>query len=76
MSALRAHFDGENFVPDEPVGLPKGTPVTVRVASGNGRSPLQDLLDLADQFPIVGAPDDGSQQHGRSPRPTFWRKQG
>ena len=28
---IRAHFDGKVIVPDEPVALPTGTPLTVRV---------------------------------------------
>lgn len=28
---IRAHFDGKVIVPDEPVTLPAGTPLTVRV---------------------------------------------
>ena len=63
MNFLRAHFDGRHFVPDEPVSLPKGTPVTVNVAAENGESPLLDLLKLADQFPIEDSPPDWSHQH-------------
>lgn len=28
---IRAHFDGKVIVPDEPLALPAGTPLTVRV---------------------------------------------
>ena len=28
---IRAHFDGKVIVPDEPVELPAGTPLTIRV---------------------------------------------
>ena len=28
---IRAHFDGKVIVPDEPVMLPEGTPLTVRI---------------------------------------------
>ena len=28
---IRAHFDGKVIVPDEPVTLPAGTPLTIRV---------------------------------------------
>ena len=63
MSTLRAHFDGRHFVPDEPVSLPSGTPVTISVLPDNGRSPLQDLLDLAERSPITNGPSDWSEQH-------------
>ena len=31
MTTLHAHFDGRVFVPDEPVRIPKGTPVKIQV---------------------------------------------
>ncbi len=63
MCALRAHFDGKAFVPDEPVDLPQGTSVTVTVVPSDHRSVLQDLADLAEKHPITNAPDDWSEQH-------------
>jgi hypothetical protein len=33
MTAIKAHFDGKVFVPDEPVELPLDTPVTVQAPS-------------------------------------------
>ena len=34
-TTVLAHFDGKVFVPDEPVDVPIGTPVRVRVESAN-----------------------------------------
>jgi hypothetical protein len=31
MIAVKAHFDGKVIVPDEPVDLPKGQPLVVRI---------------------------------------------
>ena len=31
MIQFRAHFDGKNLCPDEPVSLPEGVPLSVRV---------------------------------------------
>ncbi|MCL2647662.1 MAG: hypothetical protein FWD61_11745 [Phycisphaerales bacterium] len=31
MTTLHAHFDGRVFVPDEPVNIPKNTPVKIQV---------------------------------------------
>jgi len=31
MTAIRAHYDGKAFVPDEPVALPKNTPLFILV---------------------------------------------
>ena len=42
-TTLRAHFDGETLVPDEPVDLPVGQPLTVTVMpspKGSGKLPI------------------------------------
>ena len=31
MTAIKAHFEGKTFVPDEPVDFPKGTPLYILV---------------------------------------------
>lgn len=63
MTPLRAHYDGKNFVPHDPVDLPKGAEVTIAVLTDNVEHPLRDLVDLADQQPVPNAPADWSEQH-------------
>jgi len=63
MSPVRAHFDGKNFVPHDPVDLPKGTHVTITIVPGDGESPLHDLVEIADRQPITNGPTDWSEQH-------------
>ena len=36
---IRAHFDGKVIVPDEPVLLPRDTPLTLSVATDEGSDP-------------------------------------
>ena len=72
--SIRAHFDGRVLVPDEPVDLPVGQPLRLRVEaaadasppqaeSPNGRRPLAKLADLADTFaPVDDAPVDLAAQ--------------
>lgn len=59
---LKAHFDGKAFIPDEPVQLPAGSAVTIKIVPVNGNS-LGDLVDLARKHPIEDAPADWSEQH-------------
>jgi hypothetical protein len=63
MSFMKAHYDGKHFVPDEPVNLPKGTPVMVAVSDDPQKSPLIDLVRLAEQHPITDSPPDWSSNH-------------
>ena len=44
MTAIKAHFDGKTIVPDEPLDLPKDTPLYVFVES---KRPMtgKDLLE-------------------------------
>jgi len=63
MSTLRAHYDGQAFVPDEPVNLPEGTQVRITVQPTDGDSALQELADLAEREPITDSPPDWSEQH-------------
>ena len=61
MSVIRAHFDGKNFVPDEPVDMPVGTaanvlPVPVvdqtsKPPSDKFRKPLAELAAILDALP-------------------------
>lgn len=60
---VRAHYDGKNFVPEEPVSLPDGTVVTLTVVPTTGASPLRALSELARQNPITDSPRDWSEQH-------------
>lgn len=59
---VRARFDGKAFVPEEPVNLPCGTPVTIVVVAG-GAQPLQALAALAVEAPITDSPSDWSERH-------------
>jgi hypothetical protein len=76
MTTLKAHFDGEVLVPDEPVDLPRGCTleVMVRVADEPSASSLAGLANFAEQFPTNEAlPTDGAARHdhylyGSSPR--------
>ena len=55
MTTLKAHFDGNVLVPDEPVDLPLNRPLEVRVApldeSPAVPTPLGKLAALAREFP-------------------------
>jgi hypothetical protein len=44
---LRAHFDGERIVPDEPLVLPVNTPVIITVQSVEGDTQRQDWGKIA-----------------------------
>lgn len=47
MTAIKAHFDGKTIVPDEPVDLPKDTPLFVYVESKrpmNGKDLIESGL--------------------------------
>jgi hypothetical protein len=59
--AIAAHFDGQVIVPDEPVQLPVGQPLRVRVEVVEAAPRFADLLDFAKDLP--GAPADLSAQH-------------
>ncbi len=59
---IAAHFDGKVIVPDEPVQLPVGEPLRLRVEVAKslpGR--YADLLQFATDLP--GAPSDLAAQH-------------
>jgi hypothetical protein len=67
VTVLKAHFDGKVLVPDEPVDLPVGCALEVRVAKLS-RAPakggsLHRLLELAKRFPVTDGPLDGAEQH-------------
>ncbi|MBI3945316.1 MAG: hypothetical protein HY321_05320 [Armatimonadetes bacterium] len=52
---IRAHFDGKVIVPDEPVDLPVGQPLTVELhADGDGERP-QPPLSVAERLRRVDA---------------------
>ena len=46
---IRAHFDGKVIVPDEPVALPRDTPLTVSVEApaGTGVTPTLEQRQAA-----------------------------
>jgi len=74
MAPIRVHFDGKVFVPDEPVDLPAGTSLLVRLAQADSDiattaipsmtdHPLLDLFEIAREFPESDLPTDAAAQH-------------
>ena len=68
MTVLKAHYDGRVLVPDEPVDLPRDTPLEIQVRSvaeptGTADKPLRGLAELARKHPLAGeqAPDLAAQ---------------
>jgi hypothetical protein len=71
---IKVHFDGQVFVPDEPVDLPKGESAEVTV-SVNGAEvpspnppdeehPLRSLVEWASALPpLPDSPGDAAAQH-------------
>jgi hypothetical protein len=59
---ISAHFDGKVIIPDEPLELPVGQPLRVRLELAEASTPrFADLLQFAADLP--GAPSDLSAQH-------------
>jgi len=59
---ISAHFDGKVLIPDEPVQLPVGTPLVLRVEISESTSPrFAEFLQLAADLP--DAPTDLATQH-------------
>ncbi|MBI1832572.1 MAG: antitoxin family protein [Planctomycetes bacterium] len=59
---INAHFDGRVLIPDEPVQLPVGTPLVLRVDIPEAAAPrFFDLLQFAADLP--DAPGDLAAQH-------------
>ena len=74
MIAIKAHYDGRYVVPDEPLQLPKNTPLKVQIdvvdevaSAEQGREVtefLRGLADLAESLPAdPELPTDGAAQH-------------
>lgn len=62
---IAAHFDGRVFVPDEPVELPIGQTLRLRVETTEAAvGKFTDLCDLAVDLP--DAPNDLAAQHDHS----------
>jgi len=62
MQTLAAHFDGKVIVPDEPVQLPVGRPLRVRIELAESPLPrYADFLRFVADLP--DAPSDLSAQH-------------
>jgi hypothetical protein len=61
---IRAHFDGQVFVPEGPVDLPRNTEVQlICVEPGDESRPLASLSTLAETFPDEpGWPADGAAE--------------
>lgn len=82
MIQFRAHFDGKNICPDEPVSLPQGVPLNVSVTGHSaskdatlvGQSDAwSDLSDLIQQSQVeTGIPDLAAEHdhylHGQPKR--------
>jgi hypothetical protein len=61
-TVFTAHFDGQVLVPDEPVVLPIGAKLEVRVESSQPqRGQFSDLADFAADLPA--SPGDLAAQH-------------
>lgn len=58
---IAAHFDGKFIVPDEPVDLPVGKPLVVRLDMAAAEPKFAALLSFATDLP--GAPTDLSVRH-------------
>ena len=59
---ISAHFDGKVIVPDEPVELPVGQPLRVRLeVQGASSARFAELLRFAADLP--DAPTDLASQH-------------
>jgi hypothetical protein len=59
---ITAHFDGKVIVPDEPVQLPVGQPLTVHLELADGAEPrFAEFLNFAADLP--DAPSDLAFQH-------------
>jgi len=60
---IAVHFDGHVLVPDEPITLPAGSRLRVRIESVDEPPPQKfaSLLDLAAELP--DAPPDLAAQH-------------
>lgn len=70
--AIRAHFDGKVFVPDESADLPVGQQVTVIVTQpavpppkpADPNYPLRNLVEWVETLPVdPNSPGDAAAQH-------------
>lgn len=67
MIAVKAHFDGKVIVPDEPVDLPKGEPLLLRieVVRKSARRPKKSVFDwiVENRIDDDSLPTDLAHQH-------------
>ncbi len=68
MTTVKIRFDGQVFVPEQPVSLPVGFLIEIPLSSPRGRDnldhPLTELTELVDQFPENSDwSADGAAQH-------------
>ncbi len=68
MNTVKARFDGQVFVPEEPVDLPVGyvleIPIIRPSANSGSERPLVELLNLLNQMSTnPDWPSDGAAQH-------------
>ncbi len=68
MTVLKAHFDGNVLIPDEPVDLPRNCPLEIRVSQTIGKSSgkagsFKCLSEVLEKFPEnPDWPEDGAAQ--------------
>jgi hypothetical protein len=67
MVAIRGHFDGKVFVPDEPVDLPRGQEVLLHIYpnESQGPAPTEHFLEwvVKNLVAKTDLPNDGAEQH-------------
>ena len=65
MVAIRGHFDGKVFIPDEPVDLPANRPLVLHVeVPSETHEVVHDLWQtLEENTGSVEAPPDWAEQH-------------
>jgi hypothetical protein len=65
MFAIKGHFDGKVFVPDEPVNLPANRPLVLHVEfePHAGDAPGDAWIALEQQIGALDAPPDWSVEH-------------
>ncbi|HEY3321591.1 MAG TPA: hypothetical protein VGP72_14070 [Planctomycetota bacterium] len=61
---FKAHFDGKVLVPDEPVKLPKGEPLEIRVQRAKIKGRKKKLYELGSS-PVKSGVADASVNHDK-----------
>jgi len=66
---LKAHFDGKVIVPDEPVQLPTGTPLTVAISSATDDEDRRKRREAGERFLAL------AEKHNLRVGPRTWTRQ-